>query len=105
MQPFDRFTGSTDVNSVTWARGVSHFIELLHKPLLRCTTLPGKFRPTILSRACHIFDLPRSARYLGGGETTANAAGTARNVMDSRSPRYSPSYWQAAGAVIVLTRM
>jgi hypothetical protein len=42
MRLFDRFTGSTDVNSRSLVRGLSHFKDLLPNPLTGCTTLcPG----------------------------------------------------------------
>src|ERR1700742_48578 len=43
------------------------------------------------------FGYRRSGVYFRGGATTASASGTALNVIDSRTPRESPSNWQAAG--------
>src|SRR3984885_13909512 len=91
MQSFDRFTGSTDVNSGSLVRGQCHFRDLLLNPLIVCTTLPRD----LTSAFPTFYDHRRSESLFRGGARTApaggaatsRASGTARKGIRSRTPR------------------
>ena len=83
--------------------GYLTLIDALPKPLLRCTTLTGYFRQNFGPIRVAIVSAAQSACFAGGA-ATGSASGTARNVMDSRSPRYSPSNWLATGSPVQVIR-